>query len=86
MIYYRGGFMFLNIFKKKQKKDVWPEEAKYKYRDFVRFRYRGEIRFGFVFEVKVDADGDFAYTIQMGGECPTFVYDFKEGSIIDKLN
>ncbi|MBR2381909.1 MAG: hypothetical protein IKA84_05420 [Clostridia bacterium] len=78
--------MFFNIFKKKSKKDLWPEDAKYKYRDFVRFRYRGEIRFGFVFEVKVDADGDFAYTIQMGGECPTFAYNQKEQNIIGKVN
>lgn len=78
--------MFLNIFKKKPKKPAWPEEAKYKFRDFVRFRHRGELRHGFIYEARVDEDGKVLYTIQMGGECPTFVYNYKEESIIGKVN
>lgn len=78
--------MFFNIFKKKSPKDAWPEEAKYKYRDFVRFRHRGEIRFGLVYEAGIDEEGDIAYTIQLGGECPIFVYNYKEVNIIDKVN
>ena len=77
--------MFFNIFKKKSPKDAWPEEAKYKYRDFVRFRHRGELHFGFTHEAKL-VDGEVLYTIQMGGECPTFVYNYKENQIVGKVN
>ena len=77
--------MFLDIFKKKPKKPAWPEEAKYKPRDFVRFRHRGELHFGFVHEARVE-DGEVLYTIQMGGECPTFVYNYTENQIVGKVN
>ena len=77
--------MFFNIFKKKEKKSEWPKEAKYKFRDFVRFRHRGDLRHGFVHEARVE-DGVVLYTIQMGGECPTFVYDYKEASIVGLIN
>ena len=78
--------MFLDIFKKKSKKDVWPDNAKYKFRDFVRFRHRGELRHGFIYEVRVEEDGSILYTIQMGGECPTFVYNHREENIVGKVN
>lgn len=77
--------MFLDIFKKKSNKPEWPEEAKYKPRDFVRFRHRGELHFGFVNEARVE-DGEVLYTLQMGGECPTFVYNYKEDQIVGKVN
>lgn len=77
--------MFFDIFKKKPSKSSWPEEAKYKPRDFVRFRHRAELHFGFVHEARVE-DGKVIYTIQMGGECPTFVYDYKEEQIVGKVN
>ncbi len=77
--------MFLDIFKKKPKKPDWPEEAKYRARDFVRFRHRGELHFGFIHEARVE-DGEVIYTIQMGGECPTFVYNYKENQIVGKVN
>lgn len=77
--------MFLDIFKKKQKKNAYPENAKYQFRDFVRFRHRGELHFGFIHEARVDDDGSIIYTIQMGGECPTFVYNYKEEQIVGKV-
>ena len=77
--------MLLDIFKKKPRKSDWPEEAKYKPRDFVRFRHRGELHFGFVHEARV-LDGQVIYTIQMGGECPTFVHNYKEEDIVGKVN
>jgi hypothetical protein len=77
--------MFFNIFKKKEKKSDWPEKAIYKPRDFVRFRHRGELHFGFVNEARVE-DGEVLYTLQMGGECPTFVYNYKEDQIVGKVN
>ena len=78
--------MFFNIFKKKEQKSDWPENARYKPRDFVRFRHRGELHFGFINEARVDAEGNILYTIQMGGECPTFVYNYKEEQIVGKVN
>ena len=78
--------MFLDIFKKKNKKSAYPENAKYKFRDFVRFRHRGELHFGFIHEANVDEEGNVMYTIQMGGECPTFVYNYKEENIVGKVN
>ena len=78
--------MFLDIFKKKNKKSAYPENAKYKFRDFVRFRHRGELHFGFIHEANVDEEGNVIYTIQMGGECPTFVYNYKEENIVGKVN
>ena len=78
--------MFFNIFKKNEKKSDWPEKAIYKPRDFVRFRHRGELHFGFAHEAYLDEDGNVIYTIQMGGECPTFVYNYKEENIVGKVN
>ncbi len=78
--------MLFNIFKKKSNKNAWPEKAKYKFRDFVRFRHRGELHFGFIHEARVEDDGTVIYTIQMGGECPTFVYNYKEENIVGKVN
>lgn len=78
--------MLLDIFKRTSKKSSYPENAKYKLRDFVRFRHRGELHFGFIHEARLDEEGNVIYTIQMGGECPTFVYNYKEESIIGKVN
>lgn len=80
----RGDEMF-NLFKRKAQKDLYPESAKYKKRDFVRFRHRGEIHCGFIFDASLDESGNVIYTIQMGGECPTFVYDYKEESIVEVI-
>ena len=77
--------MFFDIFKKKDKKPVWPEEAQYKFHDFVYFRYKGEISFGYVWEAKMDEEGNVIYTIQIGGECPTFIYNNKEEQIVGKV-
>ena len=78
--------MFWDIFKKKSNKSAWPENALYRLGDFVRFRHRGEMHFGFVYEVRADDDGSFVYTLQMGGECPTFIYNYKEENIVGKVN
>lgn len=78
--------MLFNLFKKRSGKGGYPEQAKYKLRDFVRFRHRGEVRFGFIHEARVDEDGTVLYTIQMGGECPTFVYNYSEEKIIGRID
>jgi len=77
--------MLLDIFKRTSKKSSYPENAKYKLRDFVRFRHRGELHFGFIHEARVE-NGEVLYTIQMGGECPTFVYNYKEENIVGRVN
>ena len=68
-------------FKKLFKKNKWPENAKYQLKDFERFKYRKEVHFGVIYEAKEEV-GHILYTIQMGGECPTFAYNYKEEDII----
>ena len=70
---------FKNLFKKKS---TYPEIAKYKEDDLVTFRYRGDLAFGYIYDAKIDSDGTVSYTIQLGGQCPAFLYDFKEENII----
>ena len=65
------------FFKKK-----YPPAAKYKEKDFVNFYHRGDMRFGWIYDAKVDKSGAVSYTIQVGGQCPSFIYDFKEEDII----
>lgn len=66
------------FFKKKAK---YPEIAKYKLGDFVNFRYRNELYFGYIYNAK-EEDGKILYTIQIGGQCPGFIYDYEEEKII----
>jgi len=74
--------MLFDIFKKKKKNNVFPENAKYKFRDFVRFRHRGEVSCGFIHEAFADEQGNITYTLQKGGECPVLIYNYKEEDII----
>lgn len=71
--------IFDKLFKKKKK---YPETAKYKEDDLVTFRYRDDLSFGYIYDAKIDADGKVSYTIQLGGQCPALLYDFKEENII----
>ena len=70
---------FDKIFKKKK---VYPEVAKYKEDDIVSFRYRGDLAFGYIHDAKLADGGEVLYTIQLGGQCPALLYDFKESDII----
>ncbi len=67
------------LFKKKPKKVI---NSKFQVGNLVRFRYRNELTFGYVYEIKEDKDGNIIYDIQVGGQCPWFVYNLKE----DELN
>jgi hypothetical protein len=61
----------------------YPKEAKYRKGDFVNFRRRGELWFGWIYDAKRDKQsGAITYTIQIGGQCPSFVYEYKEEDII----
>lgn len=72
--------MFLDkLFKKK---DLYPQSAKYKKGDFVNFRRRDELCFGYIYEAFQGSDGKITYTIQIGGQCPAFLYNWKEEDII----
>ena len=71
--------IFDKLFKKKTK---YPEEAKYKKGDFVNFRRRGELSFGYIYDAARTSDGKITYTLQIGGQCPAFLYDWKEEDII----
>ena len=64
------------------KKKKYPIEAKYKLDDFVNFRYRNELYFGYIYDAKVSKEGKVTYTIQLGGQCPALIYDYKEEDII----
>lgn len=68
-----------NFFRKK--KEVYPENAKYKLKDYVNFRYRDELYFGYIYGAK-EVEGKILYTIQIGGQCPALIYDYKEENII----
>lgn len=70
---------FDKLFKKKPK---YPETAKYKVGDLVNFRRRGDLCFGYIYDAFVDSDGKITYTIQIGGQCPALIYDWKEEDII----
>ena len=76
--------MFFNKFFKK--KDRYPEDAKYKKGDFVNFRRRGDLCFGYIYDANKKDDGKITYTIQIGGQCPAFLYDWNEDDIIGLKN
>ncbi len=63
-------------------KKRYPKEAKYQKGDFVNFRKRGELCFGWIYDAKVDKAKNVTYTLQIGGQCPSFLYDFNENDII----
>lgn len=69
-----------------KKKNNYPEIAKYKKGDFVNFRYRDELYFGYIFMAYISKDNKITYTIQIGGQCPSFIYDYKEEDIIGLKN
>ena len=72
--------MFLEkIFKAKNK---FPVDAKYKKGDFVNFRYRDDLCFGYIYDARKLSDSKISYTIQLGGQCPALLYDWKEEDII----
>ena len=64
-----------------RRKNKYPEIAKYKKGDFVNFRYRNELYFGYIFEAFLKED-KIVYTIQLGGQCPSFIYEYKVEDII----
>ncbi len=64
----------------------YPKNARYQKKDFVNFRRRGELCFGWIYDAKSDKAGNVTYTIQVGGQCPSFIYNFKEDDIIGIKN
>lgn len=67
------------FFKKKKK---YPEIAKYKKGDYINFRYRDELYFGHVYDASVDINNKVLYTIQIAGQCPFLIHNYKEENII----
>ena len=72
----------MGLFAKLFKKNKYPINAKYKKGDFVNFRYRGELYFGYIYDAKEVMYGKITYTIQIGGQCPALIYDYKEEDIL----
>ena len=64
-----------------KKKPNYPINAKYKLSDFVNFRYRNELYFGYIYDAK-EVQGKIVYTIQLGGQCPGFIENYREEDII----
>ena len=60
----------------------YPKTAKYQKRDFVNFKRRGEFCFGWIYDASKDKQGNITYTIQIGGQCPALIYDYREEDII----
>ena len=67
------------FFKKKEK---YPSNAKYKKGDYINFRYRDDLYFGYIYGAKEDGSGNITYTIQLAGQCPSFIENYKEENII----
>ena len=67
------------LFKRKNK---YPEQAKYKLKDYVNFRYRGELLFGYIYSASIDEENKVIYTIQIAGQCPMLIPNYKEEDII----
>ena len=74
------------FFKKKKKKDLKLHLAKYKLGDYVYFRYRDELYFGYIYMTYVDDNDKVTYTIQLGGQCPSFIQNYKEEDILGIKN
>ena len=70
------------FFEKLFKKSKYPEKAKYQKGDFVNFRRRGDLCFGYIYEAFENKEGSIYYTIQIGGQCPALIYEWKEEDII----
>ncbi len=70
------------MFKFFKRKEKFPEIAKYKKGDYVNFRYRDDLYFGYIFSASLDGDGRVIYTIQLAGQCPSFIENYKEENII----
>lgn len=66
----------------KKRKVKYPENAKYKENDYVNFRYRNELLFGYIYDAKLDENNNVEYTIQIAGQCPSFIHNYKEDDII----
>ncbi|MBQ7407845.1 MAG: hypothetical protein IJW13_01020 [Clostridia bacterium] len=63
-------------------KKKYPEKAKYKKGDYVNFRYRDDLYFGYIYDASVNAQGEVLYVIQIAGQCPAFIRDYKEKDVI----
>ena len=70
------------FFKKKKEKEII--NSKFKKGDYVHFRYRDELMFGFIYNVRRSSVGKVVYDIQIGGQCPGFLYDINEDIIFIK--
>ena len=69
---------------KKKKKEEPITDGKFKMGDFVYFRYRGELAFGWIYGIKKDAQGNILYDVQLGGQCPSVIYDLPEDQLREK--
>ena len=68
------------LFRRKYKYK-YPELAKYKLNDYINFRHNNELYFGYVISAKIN-ENKVIYTIQVEGQCPFLISNYKEEDII----
>lgn len=65
-------------FKKKEKEPEAAPEAKFAIGDRVYFKHRGDRTIGHIYRAYKGEDGGVVYDVQVGGQCPYFLYAMKE--------
>lgn len=70
------------FFKKKKVEPVINSE--YKVGELIRFHYRDDLYIGRVYKVKLDEEHQVVYDIQVGGECPSYVFNVKGNQVVHK--
>ena len=66
-------------FLRKKKKEKTPIiKTKFQVGDAVYFRRRDELMFGWIYEIHLGQDDKITYDIQVGGQCPSILYNFQE--------
>ena len=66
------------FFKKKKNKPQRVINSKFKVGDAVRFRHKDELTFGWIYEIRMNAQGHVIYDVQVGGQCPAILTDIPE--------
>ena len=65
------------LFKKKEKVLPVPD-SKFVPGDRVYFKHRGDRTTGHIYRVYAGENGEVLYDVQVGGQCPYFLYGMKE--------
>lgn len=72
------------LFKRKKKEPEIQIDSEYKVGEIIKFKYRDDLAVGHVYRVKLDENNHIVYDIQLGGECPSFVYKVDSDKVVHK--